>query len=333
MSYKILIVAPAWVGDTVMSQTLFKLLKTKYGDNLILDIFANQWASGLLSRMPEISSVIINPFGHGKLELIKRIKVGISLRHKEYNEVIVLPNSIKSAIVPFFARISLRTGFVGEGRYLLLNQVYKLDKTKLPLMIDRFCALGNNGKKPDLMQWPELTRDNENQKRLIDKFSIDSTKTIIAFCPAAEYGPAKRWFPEHFAALADKLDNCEIIILGSHKDVEISDKIMQLAKNKAHLHDICGKTNLLDAIDLLAAAKSVVTNDSGLMHIACAVGTSVIALFGSSSPSFTPPLSKNAQIIQVDLECSPCFQRACRFGHYNCLKFITPEMVIKQMQL
>lgn len=335
MQYKVLIIGPAWVGDMVMAQTLFKLLKSQHGESLILDVFANDWASGLLSRMAEVNQVIPNPFGHGKFELLKRIKVGLELRKNHYDQVFVLPNSIKSAITPFFAKIKRRTGFIGESRYGLLNDIYKLDKIKLPLMIDRFCAIANKGEKPQHIDYPELSSDRGKQLLILNKLGIRPDKPIIAFCPAAEYGPAKRWLPEHFAKLADMLadKNCQMVIMGSNKDTEISNKIINQALHKEQIFDLCGKTNLTEAIDVLAASQHVVTNDSGLMHIACAVGSNVIALYGSSSPNFTPPLSKHAQLLQIKLECSPCFQRTCRFGHYNCLRFITPEMVFSRINL
>lgn len=330
--YKVLIIAPAWVGDMVMSQTLFKLLKQRYGERLILHVFANDWARDILLRMPEVDNVINNPFAHGKLALLQRIKLGLKFRHEKYDQVFVLPNSLKSAITPLFSGIKRRTGFVGESRYILLNDIYRLNRHKLPLMIDRFCALENNGNRPQDIPYPELTVDKENQKSLADKLNIDLTKPLIAFCPAAEFGPAKRWFPEHFAQLADMLvkDGYQVIILGSKKDTAISDEIINLAKSK-NIIDACGKTGLVDAVDLLGLAKYVVTNDTGLMHIACAVGSNVIAIYGSSSPHFTPPLSNKATILQTSLDCQPCFARTCRFGHYNCLRFITPDMVYEKI--
>ena len=329
--YKVLIIAPAWVGDMVMAQTLFKSLKQRHKEQLVLDVFTPNFASGLILRMPEVTNIIINPFLHGKLDLIQRIKTGFSLRKNKYNQVIVLPNSLKSAITPFFANIKKRTGFVGESRYGLLNDIYKLDKIKLPLMIDRFCALDNNGEKPGVIQWPELLIDSINQKLLLEKFKIDAKKPIIVFCPAAEYGPAKRWPPEHFAKLADLLSDYQVVILGSKKDITISEAIINNVHDKSKIFDLCGKTSLENTVDILASAKYVVTNDSGLMHISCAVGTNVIAIYGSSSPTFTPPLSKSARILQLKLDCSPCFERTCRYGHYNCLKSITPDMIKMQL--
>jgi heptosyltransferase-2 len=200
-------------------------------------------------------------------------------------------------------------------------------------MIDRFCALANNGEKRQHISYPELSIDRDNQALILHKFNLIADKPIIAFCPAAEYGPAKRWLPEHFAALADMLcsKGYQVVVLGSDKDTVISQTIIELLADKSQIFDLCGKTNLTDAIDVLGAATYVVTNDSGLMHIACAVGVNVVAVYGSSSPGFTPPLSKHAQLIQLDLDCSPCFQRTCRFGHYNCLRFITPYMVLERI--
>lgn len=332
--HKILIIAPAWVGDVVMSQTLFKRLHDKYGGDLILDVFASGFLHGLLERMPEVNQVILNPFSHGKFQFFKRIRVGLSLRKRHYDEVFVLPNSFKSAIVPFFAGIPVRTGFVGEFRYGLLNNLYKLDKEKLPLMIDRFCALAGAG-KDNIIKWPKLTINRANQDTLCQKFNLNLDKPITAFCPGAEYGPAKQWQPKSVARLAAMLleHGDQIIILGSSKDSGISQDILNLiGQSKPDLViNLCGKTSLADAVDLLALAKNVVTNDSGLMHIACAVGSHVVAVYGSTSPGFTPPLTKTAKILQTQLECQPCFARTCRFGHYNCLKMITPEMVLQQI--
>lgn len=327
--YKILVIAPSWVGDLIMSQTLFKLLKTQHGENLELDVFANSWTIDILSRMPEVKNIIQNPFVHKKFDLLKRIQLGYSLRKHQYDQVFVLPNSFKSVIVPFFAKIKKRTGFVGEFRYYLLNDIYKLDKEALPRMIDRFCALANNGSKPYKINNPRLESDIQNRYELIEKFAINTDKKLIAFCPAAEYGPAKRWPPEYFAKLANMLieEGYAILILGSPKDLKLGNDILAQTKEDANITNLCGETSLADTIDLLTLCSNVVTNDSGLMHVASAVNTNVIAIYGSSSPSFTPPLSEKAQIVNIALECSPCFQRTCRYGHYNCLRLITPDVI------
>ncbi len=330
---KILIIAPAWVGDMVMSQTLLKLLKVKYPDCQI-DVLVSAWAKDVAKRMPEINNVLINPFKHGELGLWQRIKLGMKLRKENYVQCFILPNSLKSAIIPFFAGITLRSGFIGEMRYGLINDIYKLDKVALPLMIDRFCALANNGLKLSLIKYPEFLVDKLNQTSLLAKFRLNLQNPVICLCPAAEYGLAKRWPSDYFAKLADLLqtNGYQVWILGSNKDQDISNSIIHSASIKHNLYDLCGKTNLIDVIDLLSCAKSVISNDSGLMHIACAVNVPVVAIYGSSSPSFTPPLSNRAKVIQVNTECSPCFERTCKFGHYNCLRNITPEVVLHAVE-
>lgn len=330
--YKILVVAPAWVGDMVMSQTLLKALKKQYA-NCQIDVLVNEWAEDVAKRMPEISQVYINPFKHGEFGLAKRIKLGFSLRDNKYDQVFVLPNSLKSALIPFFAGISKRTGFIGEMRYGLLNDAYKLDKIALPLMIDRFCALSNNGKKPNIIEYPEFSIDIKNQKRVLSDLGLNLDKPVVCLCPAAEYGPAKRWPVVHFAKLASSLQEqgYQVWIMGSSKDKEIANEIFTQATTSNNLVDLCGRTNLVDVIDLLACSKVVVSNDSGLMHVACAVNVPVVALYGSSSPNFTPPLSNNAKVIKINIECAPCFERTCKFGHYDCLYKITPESIFKQI--
>jgi heptosyltransferase-2 len=329
-SYKVLIVAPAWVGDLVMSQTLFKMLRKQYGNRLQLDVFASLAMHSVLLRMPEVDRVLENPFVDKKLSLIKRVICGIKLRSNYYDEVFVLPNSLKSAIVPFLAGIKKRTGFVGEFRYGLLNNWFRLDKNKLPRMIDRFCALANHGELPYKIDNPQLTPDFHNQYQLIEKYYLSGlTEKLITFCPAAEYGPAKRWLPDYFAKLATQLigEGYTVIILGSQKDLPLGEDIIKQSSLTSGIKNLCGLTTLSDTVDLLALAKVVITNDSGLMHIACAVNAGVVVVYGASSPAFTPPLSAKAQILRVPLDCAPCFKRTCQFGHYNCMKLVTPDVV------
>lgn len=331
--YKILIIAPAWVGDMVMSQTLLKALKRQYGDRCQIDVLVNDWARDVAKRMPEVNEVLINPFKHGEFGLLKRYRLGRELRQKNYDQCFVLPNSWKSALVPFFAKIAKRSGFIGEMRYGLLNDSYQLDKAVLPLMIDRFCALANDGKKPEQIEFSQFAVDETQRGRLLDNLGLNRQRPVICFCPAAEYGPAKRWPATHFAKLGDQLQQqgFQVWIMGSAKDQEISAEIVAQAQIKADLHNLCGRTALVEVIDLLSCAAVVVSNDSGLMHVACAVGVSVCAIFGSSSPNFTPPLSTKAQILNLELDCAPCFARTCKFGHYDCLHKITPEIVAEKI--
>lgn len=329
---RILIVGPSWVGDTVISQSLLKLLMQQ-NPAAQIDYLAPPWTLPLLARMPEVRRGISNPFGHGALRLGARHALGKTLRGQTYDQALVLPNSWKSALIPWSAGIPLRTGFRGEARWGLLNDVRQLDAAALPQMVQRFAALAlpAGTTLPAALPLPALQSTMAQQQALLARLGLNTNqnkdKPAIAFCPGAEYGPAKRWPEAHFAALARLLAarGCVVWLIGSPKDHAVAETIAQGAAGTCI--NLCGKTDIAEAADLLAASQLVVTNDSGLMHVAAAVGRPVIALYGSSSPQFTPPLSTDARILTLDIECSPCFKRECPLGHFKCLNDLSPERV------
>ena len=330
---KILVVGPSWVGDMVMAQSLFRLLKQQNSGSII-DVIAPAWCKPLLERMPEVRKAVEMPFGHGVFKPLARLKMGKSLRPEKYEQAIILPYSWKSALVPFGAAIPKRTGFIGELRYGLINDLRKLDKKQLPLMVQRYLALGL-AETRTLSEYPkpELYSSTETQQAVLKKLALEKNPAgVVAFCPGAEYGPAKRWPAENFAQLAKDLiaKGESVWLLGSEKDKAIADRINVLADNQCI--NLCGNTSLQDAIDLLAIADHAVCNDSGLMHVAAAVGTHLVAVYGSSDPSFTPPLTDRVEIVKIDMACAPCFKRECRYGHYNCLKQISAESVAVKLQ-
>ena len=328
MSKKILIISPSWIGDCVMTQPLYRRLHELH-PGCTIDVFAPKWSMAVFERMPEIREVLENPFGHGALALKKRWHSGRKLGKRGYDQVIVLPGSLKSAIIAAATGIKQRTGYVGESRYLLLNDIRKLDKAALPLMVDRYTALAYptqadfNGHSDN----PRFQIDPQSQAAALAKHGLDTAQPILAFCPGAEYGPAKRWPPRHFAELARRYaaEGWQIWLFGSQKDFDIAEEIHTLSGGLCT--NLCGKTSLSEAIDLLACADTVVCNDSGLMHLAAALGRKLVAVYGSSSPDHTPPLSDSAEIVSLHLECSPCFKRECPLGHTNCLNQLTPDMV------
>ncbi len=327
---KSLIVAPAWIGDTVMAHALFKRLH-QLTPGLQLDALAPRWVAPVLQRMPEISEIIDNPFAHGELSFAARYRLARQLAKAGYQRAYVLPNSLKSALIPALAGIPERIGFTGEARYGLINRRHTLDKTALPLMAERFAQLAEpiGAPLPRPLPFPHLESSREQQEATLADLAIRRPEKVAVFCPGAEYGPAKRWPARHFAALADELDQrgYAVWLLGSGKDKAVGDEIVALAKSAAP-QNLCGNTSLTQAIDLIAAANFVVCNDSGLMHVAAAVGRPLVAVFGSSSPGFTPPLSDRAQIISLKLECSPCFKRECPLGHLDCLNQLDPQQVL-----
>jgi heptosyltransferase-2 len=330
MSAKILMVGPAWVGDMVMAQSLFKLIKNNHPATVI-DVLAPAWSLPLLSRMPEVNSGISMPLTHGQLNLRQRYQLGKSLRPAHYDQAILLPNSLKSGLIPFFANIPKRTGWRGEMRFGLLNDLRHLDKKRYPLMIERFMALGLaageqlSGNYP----LPALTYTATTQAAALANHQLSHpTKPVLALCPGAEFGPAKRWPEEYYAQVAnDKLaQGWDVWILGSPKDNIAAEKIMALTDGRCV--NLTGRTSLVEAVDLLSLAHAVVSNDSGLMHIAAALNKPLIAIYGPTSTTFTPPLHEHAKVLQLNLACQPCFQRECPLKHQRCMRDLQPAQVL-----
>jgi heptosyltransferase II len=327
---KTLIVGAAWVGDMVMSQPLFYLLKNQGCEQL--DVLAPAWTHGILSHMPEVDNAINLPIGHGQFALEKRYALGKMLRASGYSQAIVIPNSWKSALIPYFANIPKRTGWLGEMRYGLLNDPRKLDKKRYPLMIQRLTALAFDKEKnlPPHLPKPILSLNEKARELTCDRHHVSlNPPRILALCPGAQFGPAKQWPAEHFASVANLLMDLgwQTWLFGSKDDTAICDQIQLLTENRCH--NFAGKTNLSESIELLSLSRIVISNDSGLMHVAAALNKPLIALYGSSSPDFTPPLTQYAQVLSLKLDCSPCFARTCPLQHLKCLKDLTPPMVIE----
>lgn len=327
----ILVVGPSWVGDMVMASVLFQLLRARQPQARI-DVLAPGWSLPLLARMPEVNQGIEMPVGHGRLGLRTRWQLARSLRGR-YDQAIVLPGSLKSALVPWLAGIARRTGYRGEQRYGLLNDMRQLRPVELPLMVQRYAALALDVRAPvaaDLpaeLPRPRLRVDRARQAALRTDLGLDARQPAVALLPGAEFGPSKQWPLAHYAAAARSLLALghAVWVLGSPKDAEAGRLIAEQAPGTI---DLCGRTRLEDAVDLLAAASGCISNDSGLMHVAAALDVPLVALFGSTSPEHTPPLSPAAQVLRLGLDCAPCFQRTCPLGHHRCLRDISPAQVL-----
>lgn len=318
----------------VMAQSLFRLLKQRDAA-VTIDVLAPAWTFSLLRCMPEVSQAIAMPLGHGELGLRARYRLGRQLRSNRYDQAIVLPNSFKSALVPWFAGIPKRTGWLGEFRHIVLNDARRLDSEGYPLMIEQFMALGLPPGEtiPKPYPYPQFHVASSDQDAVLAKIKPAwRGRPVLALSPGAAYGPAKRWPAEYFAEVAkQKLDEgWDVWLFGSEADRPITGEIMQLTGQRCE--DISGRVELNETIALLSLASGVVTNDSGLMHMAAALSKPVIALYGSTSPSFTPPLAADARVLKLELDCQPCFERECPLGHFRCMRDLLPARVLDAMK-
>ena len=324
-----LVIGPSWVGDMVMAQALFKTLKAEYPQTVI-DVVAPSWSLPILERMQEVRDGIALPVGHGALGLAHRWQIGRALRPHHYHQAIILPRSFKSALIPWFAGAKHRTGYRGEMRYGLLNDIRPLDKGVLTQTVARYVALGLPATTPlpPPIPFPTLRVDAARQQQLISDLGLVQGEHTIAIMPGAEYGPAKQWPTEYYAELVARIgaEGGQCWVFGSTRDHPVAEAICHGAGTAAV--NLCGRTSLVDVIDLLALCDGAVSNDSGLMHVAAAVGIPLVAIYGSSTPDYTPPLTERATVIYQGLACSPCFKRVCPLGHTNCLQGISPSQVL-----
>jgi len=338
---KILVIAPSWVGDMMMSQSLYQTLKTQWPQATI-DVMAPAWCRPLLSRMPEVNQAIAMPIGHGSLAVGERYKLGKALRNSGYDHAFILPNSFKSALIPWFAGIKKRTGWLGEARYGLLNDARKLDKAAFPLMVERYIALAYEKSTvphaealPKPLARPALVVSQREKLETAALFSLHADRPLIGFCPGAEFGPAKRWPDYHYAELAKQLidKGYQIALFGSAKDNEAGAEIIaRLSPQEApHCINLAGRTELDQAVILLAQCHAVVTNDSGLMHVAAALDRPLVALYGPSSPDFTPPLTDKARVIRLITGYHKVRKGDAEQGYHQSLIDITPDLVLTQL--
>ncbi len=331
-----LIVAPNWIGDAVMAQPLLARIQQRDPQGAI-DVMAPPHIAPVFSAMTEVCQVITAPNVHGKLELGRRWKLARELRRERYDRCYVLPNSMKSALVPWLAGIGQRIGYRGEGRRILLNRMHdESGGAERPPMVEFYAklALDPSDPIPASVPDPVLMRHRTHETVTLARFGLGVDEPLIVLCPGAEYGPAKRWPTRHFASLAAMINadwpEANIVLLGSSKERQLATEIAALSGQP--IKNLCGETTLDEALNLIAQASGVVSNDSGMMHVAAAYGRPQVAVFGSSDPRHTPPRSPHARVEWLHLECSPCFQRDCPLKHTNCLNGIAPSAVFESLR-
>jgi heptosyltransferase II len=334
-----LIIAPQWIGDAVMTEPLMRRLQAR-GEHLT--VVALPWVAPVYRAMPSVEEVVEFPFAHGGLQFTarRRIALDFSKSAQPFDAAYVLPNSLKSALLPLFAGIPKRIGYMGEARVGFLTHRLKNPVNKPP-MVAFYSALSGEehpktGYQTDI---PQLTLNDADIQTTLTELALQRGNYVV-FSPGAEFGSAKRWPVLHFVDLALKL-GVQVVLLGSGKEFELCEAIATPvnAKQPNKCLNLAGKTSLAGAFSAIAAAKCIVSNDSGLMHVAAALGVPQVAIFGSSSPLHTPPLSpaakvlwfKNDPLYQPVLDCAPCFARECQFGHTRCLQDISVNTVLENI--
>lgn len=328
----ILVVAPAWVGDLVMCQSLFMTLRQRHPATP-LDVLAPAWAGPLLARMPEVDRHIALPVEHGRLRPAVQWRVAREVRRRRHGQAIVTRRSLKSALIPFLAGIPRRTGVLGEHRHLLINDVRGVDDTTHPWAVERLAVLGMEaGAAPGLegVPWPRLRVDEAAGQAAMARFRLGAGP-VVGLAPGAAFGPAKRWPLERWTELARRLTARGVGVWIFGVEAERPDGEAIAAAGGAGAVSLCGRTSLGEVIDLMARCTAVVSNDSGLMHVAAASGPRVVALFGPTSPYNTPPLDRRARVIYHALACSPCHARICPLGHHRCLRGISVDEVLREV--
>ena len=325
----VLIVGPSWIGDTIMAQPLFQQLKSS-DPSLCIDVLAPTWTKSLYQFMPEVSRTLTLPFEHGEMKWSQRYQLARQLTTHCYQQAIILPLSLKSAFIPLFASIPWRTGWRGEMRYGLINDLRTLDPKRYPTMIQRFLALGlpKKAPPPPLLS-PKITVNKTEVDGTLEKLSLNPMeKPVLVLCPGAKYGEAKRWPAEYYAQVAKQRlqEGWQVWLVGSKEDQPLSQTIQQICRHRCL--DFTGKIPLTEAIHLLSVCQQVVANDSGLTHLASALDKPLVAIYGSTSPHYAPPLNQHHARLYLNLPCSPCRKRVCPLQHLRCMRDIYPQSVL-----
>ena len=330
-----LIIAPQWIGDAVMTEPLLRRLAAR-GERLT--VAALPWVAPVYRLMSQVTEVIELPFAHGGIQWKARLSLAHQIKGR-FDSAYVCPNSFKSALLPFLAGIQQRLGYLGEARFgLLTHRLKNPPKNQRPPMVAFYSAL--SGERDLAMDRPQLRSDRAAVEQTLQQLGLPYAGYFV-FAPGAEFGPAKRWPTSHFAELARGLGQ-PVVLLGSAKEHALCEEIAVPANalQVGKCLNLAGRTNLIQAFHLIAAAQCTISNDSGLMHVAAAMGVSQVAIFGSSSPLHTPPLNARASVLwlknersyQPALDCAPCFERSCPFGHTRCLHDISASQVLQRIE-
>jgi heptosyltransferase II len=326
----ILIVPYMWIGDFVRCHSVVRLLRDRLPDRPV-DMLATSVCAPLADYMPGVRQAVVADLPRGRLGLSQQAMLVSRLKHEGYGTALIMPRTWKSALAPFFAGIPERTGFVGEGRFLLLNDLRRGER-KLPRMVDRCAALAlpPGAKLPAEWPAPKLNVPPAEIALWRSGRGVAADRRVVALAPGA-VGPSKRWPGAAYGALARRLlaDGVAVWVLGGPNEKPLAQEIV----SGTPARDMTG-LDLRDAIVGLAAASAAVSNDSGLLHVAAALGTPAIGIFGPTDPWHWAPLNPLAATIKTtsELDCQPCHKPVCRLGHHRCMEEIPADTVFAAAQ-
>jgi len=316
-----------WIGDFVRCHSVVKLLNARFPDRPV-DVLSTTLCAPLTDYMPGLRRAIVVDLPRRRIAVQNQLALARRLKHENYGSALVMPRTWKSALAPFLAAIPERTGFVGEMRFGLLNDL-RHGERRLPRMVDRCAALAlpPQAELPPAWPLPELKvarAEIENWRR-DQGLAIDS-RPVMVLAPGA-VGPSKRWPASAYTALARRLiaEGFAVWVVGGPEEKSLAAEII----GETAARDLTGH-DLRNAILALAAAAVAVSNDSGLLHVAAALGTPAIGIFGPTSPWHWAPLNPLAATIESKskVECRPCHKPVCRFGHHRCMRDIPPDQVL-----
>jgi heptosyltransferase II len=329
---KILIRATNWIGDAILTLPAIASIRATYPQSYIT-VLAKPWVADIYRIFAGIDEVIIyeNMYDNA----LGVFRIAQLLKKKKFDAAILLQNAIEAAIISFTARIPLRAGYDSDGRGILLT--HRVSRTKeirklhqIDYYLEMVKALGCVSVSKEMHL--ETKINQVDIQTVLQKYLSANKEPIVGIAPGATYGPAKRWFPERFAAVADKIADtygCSIILLGGKADQQTAEEVSKLAHTG--LINLAGKTNLQEAVYLISQCHLFISNDSGLMHIAGALNIPTIAIFGSTNPATTSPAGNQSIIIRKEVSCSPCLKETCPTD-FRCMEMISVEDVFTVAQ-
>lgn len=328
----ILIRGTNWIGDAILTLPAMASIRATY-PHAHIAVLVKPWVADIYKLFSAVDEVIIYEDKYDTPAGVFRL--ASMLKNRNFDAAILLQNAIEAAIIAFMARIPLRAGYDSDARGLLLTHSVKRTKEirkvhQIEYYLEMVKALGCVS--VDREMWLPTKINLHDARSIVKKYMPETNKSIIGIAPGATYGPAKRWFPDRFAAVADKLSESfpmQGIILGSKADWETAEEVRKAARTK--LINLAGKTNLLEAIYLISQCRLFLSNDSGLMHIAGALNIPTVAIFGSTNPITTSPAGNSFTIVRKDVSCSPCMKETCPTD-FRCMKLISVENVFAAAQ-